>query len=119
MNADGCHVIYSLEGVNFAFDSAALNSSATAKLNEAVQMLKDNPTVNVRIEGHTDHIGTEEYNLSLSRRRAESVVNFLTSHGINNSRLTSVGMGEGSPVATNETDEGRARNRRVDFRVQN
>lgn len=118
VDARGCHVIFSLEGVNFAYNSAELTSAATAKLNEAVEMLKANSNVRVRIEGHTDSRGSDDYNMGLSQRRAESVVNFLTSNGIAANRLSAVGRGEGSPVADNETDEGRARNRRVDFVIQ-
>ena len=118
VNAEGCHVIFSLEGVNFAYDSAALTSGATSKLNEGVAMLKANADIKVMIEGHTDSRGSDEYNMSLSQRRAESVVNFLTSNGIAASRLSSAGRGEGSPVASNDTDEGRAQNRRVDFVIQ-
>ena len=118
VNAEGCHVIFSLEGVNFAYDSAELTSGATSKLNEGVAMLKANADIKVMIEGHTDSRGSDEYNMSLSQRRAESVVNFLTSNGIAASRLSSAGRGEGSPVASNDTDEGRAQNRRVDFVIQ-
>lgn len=119
VNDRGCHVIFSLEGVNFAYDSAVLTSAATTKLNAAVAMLKANAGIKIRIEGHTDSRGSDAYNMSLSDRRAASVLSFLTSNGINASRLTSVGLGESSPVASNETDAGRAQNRRVDFRVQN
>lgn len=118
VDARGCHIIFSLEGVNFAYNSAELAPAATTKLNEAVAMLKENMDMNIRIEGHTDSRGTEEYNMNLSQRRADSVVKYLTDNGIAASRLSSVGRGEGSPTATNDTDEGRAQNRRVDFVIQ-
>jgi len=118
VDANGCHIVFSLEGVNFAYDSSALTPAANAKLNEAVEMLKANPNMRVRIEGHTDSRGSDEYNMSLSQRRAESVVNYLTSNGIASNRLSSVGRGESAPVATNDTDAGRAQNRRVDFVIQ-
>jgi len=118
VDARGCHIVFSLEGVNFAYDSSTLTPAANAKLNEAVEMLKANMSMRVRIEGHTDSRGSDEYNMSLSQRRAESVVNYLTSNGIASNRLSSVGRGESAPVATNDTDAGRAQNRRVDFVIQ-
>lgn len=119
VNERGCHVIFSLEGVNFAYDKSDLTATATGKLNEAVKMLKDSPAINVKIEGHTDSRGSDAYNMALSQRRAETVVNFLVNHGIAANRVSASGMGEGSPVASNDTDAGRAQNRRVDFRIQN
>jgi len=79
-----------------------------------VKILKDNPDVSIHIEGHTDSIGTEEYNLQLSRKRAESVRNYLVSKGISPERITIFGFGASMPIATNQTEEGRALNRRVE-----
>lgn len=121
VDARGCHVIFSmdsLEGVTFAFNSSELTSIATSRLDEAVEMLKADTSVRVLVEGHTDSTGADAYNMDLSQRRAESVVRYLTANGIQMSRLSSVGRGESSPVADNDTDEGRARNRRVDFIIQ-
>ena len=87
-------------------------------LDEVVQVLKDNKTIGpVRIEGNTDSRGGREYNLDLSERRAKSVLDYLVKHGIKKSRLRTVGYGFDHPVATNETALGRAKNRRVEFRL--
>jgi len=69
----------------------------------------------VRIEGHTDAVGTHEYNLDLSQRRVLSVMRFLVEQGVEPARLEAIGHGKTRPIADNTTDEGRARNRRVDF----
>jgi OOP family OmpA-OmpF porin len=122
VDQDGCPLpgenLLSLTGVNFEFDKATLTPEAKSILEEAVTLLKDtDDVVEVRVEGHTDSIGTEAYNQDLSQRRAESVVNYLTSRGIDGRNLVAVGMGENSPVASNDSDAGRAANRRVDFVV--
>jgi OOP family OmpA-OmpF porin len=122
VNNVGCHIIFSLdsvEGVNFAFDSDALTPAAENRLDDAIDMLQENPEIVVRIEGHTDSLGSEAYNMGLSERRAAAVVEYLVANGITRDRLTSVGMGENAPTADNNTEEGRARNRRVDFVIRN
>lgn len=119
VNTVGCHVILSLEGVNFAYNSAALSATAENKLNTAIDMLKGNPAMNIVVEGHTDNVGSDAYNMSLSERRAQSVGNYLVRNGINNNRLIVKGMGENLPVASNDTDAGRAQNRRVDLVTNN
>ena len=80
-------------------------------------MFKNNPDTNINIYGHTDSKGTDEYNQSLSERRANSVVNYLVSLGLVKSRLYAMGVGEKEPVADNNTDTGRAKNRRVEFAI--
>jgi len=120
VDQDGCPIagenILSLTGVNFAFDKAQLTPEAENILEEAVTLLKETDgIVEVRVEGHTDSIGAEAYNQDLSQRRAQSVVDYLTSRGINGNNLLPVGLGENFPVASNDTDAGRAANRRVDF----
>lgn len=122
MDEDGCPIagqtILSLTGVNFEFDKATLTPEAQTILDDAVDaLLNTDEVVEVRVEGHTDSIGTEEYNQKLSQRRAESVVEYLVSKGVNGNNLIPVGMGENYPVANNETAAGRALNRRVDFIV--
>ncbi|RCV86639.1 OmpA family protein [Billgrantia montanilacus] len=101
--------------VTFAFDSADIRPGAHRELDQVANTLRENPGMRVRIEGHTDHVGSAEYNQGLSQRRAESVRDFLVSRGIAANRMTTVGHGESRPVATNETDEGRAQNRRVEI----
>jgi outer membrane protein OmpA-like peptidoglycan-associated protein len=107
-----------LHGVNFAFDSAVLTEPSKAVLDNAARILRANPTVKVEVSGHTDNIGTPIYNLLLSERRAASVVNYLLSQGVNNDQLTPRGWGLTQPKTTNATKEGRAINRRVEFRVR-
>lgn len=107
--------IGALRGVNFEFDSSELLPASINILDEAVSLLEEYPDVDVIIEGHTDSIGSNEYNEALSLRRAESVRTYLTSNGISNARLEVEGVGEEDPIASNETDAGRAMNRRVIF----
>ncbi len=118
VNEVGCHIIFSLEGVNFENNSANLTSDAQTKLDEAVRMLNQKSNINVNIEGHTDSNGSDAYNMQLSQRRAQAVVDYLAENGIRRSRLTAVGRGEGSPIATNDTSAGRAQNRRVEFIIR-
>ncbi|MCG6657041.1 OmpA family protein [Halomonas campisalis] len=101
--------------VTFAFDSSQLRPEARPVLDGVVRTLRENPEIRVRIEGHTDSIGSAQYNEGLSQRRADSVKAYLVSQGIAENRLMTRGYGEARPVATNETDEGRARNRRVEI----
>ena len=109
--------IISLQGVNFEHDSAKLTANSTATLDEAIATLQRRSDINVEVAAHTDSQGSDEYNMGLSERRAASVMNYLTSHGIDAGRLTSKGYGEAQPIADNKTKEGRAQNRRVELRV--
>ena len=104
-----------LEGVNFETNSARLTSSSSEVLDRVAQSLKDWPDVKVEIGGHTDSVGSESHNLSLSRARAESVREYLMKRGIGASRLVAKGYGESDPIADNGTAEGRAKNRRVEL----
>lgn len=101
--------------VNFAFDSEALRPQAEVTLDEVARRLREHTDVSIRIEGHTDSVGSAQYNQGLSERRANSVRDYLASQGIDANRMMAVGYGEERPVATNETDEGRALNRRVEI----
>lgn len=109
--------IISLEGTNFDFNKATLTAAGTAKLDEAAKVLGENPTVKLNVEGHTDGVGSAAYNQGLSERRAKAVVAYLVSKGVDGARLNPVGYGKSKPVATNDTAEGRAKNRRVDLVV--
>ena len=102
----------------FDFDSAELTDEAKAQLDKVAEYLKLNDAVKVEIGGHTDNMGTAEYNQDLSMRRAESVVNYLVGKGVAGNRLTAVGYGKDHPVATNDTEEGRHQNRRIEFKVK-
>ncbi|MHB9055438.1 MAG: OmpA family protein [Paludibacteraceae bacterium] len=110
-------LVDSLEGIQFEFDSDAIKTESYPILNAAVETLKAHPEYNLDIAGHTDSIGTENYNQDLSVRRANSVVKYLTEKGIEASRLKPEGFGETKPISDNETVEGRAKNRRVEFKV--
>jgi OOP family OmpA-OmpF porin len=114
---DNCGRIV-LRGVNFAFDSAEIDASSAVVLDVVAETLNGCPNVAVRVEGHTDAIGTDAYNQGLSQRRADSVRNYLIGRGVSASRLSAVGYGESQPVASNETDEGRALNRRVELKPE-
>ena len=106
-----------LVGVKFAFDKSDLLPESYVVLDKAVVLLKEKPDVRVEIEGYTDYIGTEEYNQQLSVDRAIMVKNYLVSQGIAHTRLSTIGYGKGNPVASNDTEEGRAMNRRIVFRI--
>ena len=99
----------------FDFDSAKLRPLGKQKVEELVEGLKENPSVSVLVEGHTCSIGTEKYNQRLSERRANAVRDYMVSLGIGASRITTRGYGESKPIESNNTAEGRAKNRRVDI----
>ena len=105
-----------LEGVNFALNSADLTPESYQILDRVVTGLNDWPEVRVEIGGHTDSTGEDAYNMGLSQRRAESVRSYLVSKGVKASRLEAKGYGETKPVASNDTNEGRAKNRRVELK---
>ncbi|MEW6653859.1 MAG: OmpA family protein [Bacteroidota bacterium] len=106
-----------LVGVNFAFDKAELQPESYPVLDKAVTLLTNNPEVNVEVEGYCDYIGSNAYNKELSVNRAITVKSYLVSKGIADSRLRTVGYGEQNPVANNKTEDGRAMNRRIVFRI--
>lgn len=106
-----------LENVFFETDSYALKPQSKIELNEVVAFLKNNPEVRIMIEGHTDNTGTEEYNIELSRNRARSVYDYLIGQGISKKRLEYKGYGFSRPLDTNETEAGRAKNRRTEIRI--
>jgi OOP family OmpA-OmpF porin len=106
-----------LRGVNFDFDKSNIRPDAAVILDEAVRILGGSGPA-VSIEGHTDWIGSDAYNAGLSERRANSVQAYLIEHGVSAARLSTVGYGESRPIASNDTREGRALNRRVELLVQ-
>lgn len=109
--------IVELRNLYFPSGSAALAPTSAAELDQLVQLLTENPTLRVRIEGHTDDVGTAQDNLALSNRRSAAVVDHLVSKGIPRDRLSSQGFGATRPVAPNTSAEARARNRRTELRV--
>jgi outer membrane protein OmpA-like peptidoglycan-associated protein len=104
-----------LEGPEFDFDKATLPPEGRRKVDEAIRVLKENPSMHVSVDGYTDSIGSDAYNLKLSERRARTVADYMIAAGIDRSRLTVRGFGKAHPVASNDTAEGRARNRRVEI----
>jgi OOP family OmpA-OmpF porin len=104
-----------LRGINFEYNSSDIQPEARPVLDQAAEILHENPGVSVRVEGYTDSSGTPQYNQGLSLRRAESVYRYLVNKGVDPERLTVEGMGQSRPVASNATEEGRARNRRVEL----
>jgi outer membrane protein OmpA-like peptidoglycan-associated protein len=112
-------MVLTLGDVLFASGKAELKDGATANLNKLVAFLNNYPNRTVMIEGYTDNVGSNEYNLGLSQRRADSVKGYLTSQGINSVRLTSDGKGETMPIAGNDSVNGRQQNRRVDIVIVN
>jgi outer membrane protein OmpA-like peptidoglycan-associated protein len=105
------------EQIHFAHNSSEILSESYPILLEINDILSNNPTMELRIEGHTDSSGSESYNLDLSERRAASVREFIIDEGTEGTRLISQGLGELRPIEDNQTSEGRAANRRVEFHI--
>jgi outer membrane protein OmpA-like peptidoglycan-associated protein len=110
--------ILSLQNIYFNFNSARIREESFPSLDKIANVLKEYPEIRVTIEGNTDNIGTVRYNQKLSEARASSVKNALVERGIDPSRLKTIGFGESRPIASNSTPEGRADNRRIEFKVQ-
>jgi OmpA-OmpF porin, OOP family len=113
INATGHAAVY---GINFDTDKAVIKSGSEAVLKEIATLLKKNPSLNIRLVGHTDSVGDFAHNMTLSDARAKAVMAALTGqHGIAASRLSAHGVGPLAPVASNDSEEGRAKNRRVEI----
>ena len=108
-----------LVGVNFDINSARLRKDSYPILFYSFQILQNNPDMNVEIQGYTDNSGSENYNQKLSEKRAQTVKDYLVSKGIDSKRLIVKGFGEKDPIADNNTPEGRALNRRIEFKILN
>ncbi len=106
-----------LDNIFFDFDKTTLKPESYGELNKVLNFLESNPSVNIEIAGHTDNRGSDEYNINLSQGRAQAVVNYLIDQGIDEMRINAHGYGESVPVETNDTDAGRAINRRVEFTI--
>ncbi|TJY65064.1 OmpA family protein [Sinimarinibacterium sp. CAU 1509] len=121
VDGNGCTLpqIIELKGVTFEFNKTRLRPDAQTILDWAVEILKKYPDMQVEVAGHTDSIGSDEYNQKLSEGRAESVRAYFVEHGVPESQMTVKGYGESEPRDTNDTEEGRELNRRVELRVQN
>jgi outer membrane protein OmpA-like peptidoglycan-associated protein len=107
-----------LDNVLFDFDKTAVKPDGAKILNRLIVFLKENADKKVELEGHTDSVGTDQYNQNLSEKRAVSVKEYLTKRGVAASRITTKGFGESKPIADNKTAEGRAKNRRVEIKVR-
>ncbi|NWF89622.1 MAG: OmpA family protein [Ignavibacteriaceae bacterium] len=107
-----------LVGVNFEFGSATLTKESFPILLNAMQVLTDHPEMKIEIQGHTDNVGSESFNMMLSQRRANVVLDYLVANGISESRLVAKGYGESMPIADNNLDEGRTLNRRIEFKIR-
>ena len=106
-----------LHNIFFATDSFELKEESTAELKTLLKLMNDNPKIRVEISGYTDNVGKDEYNVSLSQKRAYSVILWLTENGIDRNRLRAKGYGKADPVADNSTEEGRRKNRRTEFKI--
>jgi flagellar motor protein MotB len=111
--AKECHL--PLYGVTFEFNKAALRLESESTLQRVAAALQGNPALNVEVQGHTDNVGQDDYNLKLSQARADSVKAWLATHGVAAARLSAKGYGRNQPIADNGSDEGRAKNRRVEL----
>jgi outer membrane protein OmpA-like peptidoglycan-associated protein len=107
----------SFHSVYFDFDKSTLRPDARAELDRAAKIMLDNPGVVLELQGNTDARGTDAYNKKLGDRRAVAVFDYLKAKGVAGSRLKTVSFGEGKPAASNETEQGRAKNRRVDLTI--
>jgi OOP family OmpA-OmpF porin len=122
VDESGCpiseEVVFSVDKLNFAFDSAELTPRAKSALDGAVSIIRDNSAVQLDLVGHTDSRGPAAYNQKLSERRARAAVDYLVSKGVPAGQLRAVGRGESDPVASNDTADGQASNRRVEIVVR-
>lgn len=107
---------YTLKDIKFEFDSYVIHPSSNDELNKVVAYLKAHPEVAIRLSGHTDSKGSDEYNLTLSRNRTKSIAEFLVSRGVEPDRIVSYGFGKSRPLRTDNTEEAAAVNRRVEIR---
>ncbi|MCT6881376.1 MAG: OmpA family protein [Snodgrassella alvi] len=105
------------ENITFATNSSELSSAATSSLSSVAEILAKYVDTNITIAGYTDSTGNDNINRPLSQRRAESVSTFLSARGVASNRISAVGYGSANPIASNATVEGRAKNRRVEIRV--
>lgn len=116
--AEGIQVILDEQSdVRFEYDKSDLTAQAKANLDKLVAIFNEYPDTDILVVGYTDSKGSDAYNLGLSERRANSVVAYLKSKGISGSRLTAIGQGESNPRGDNNTEAGRAQNRRVEFAI--
>ncbi|MCG2461309.1 OmpA family protein [Flavobacteriaceae bacterium F89] len=115
---EGIQVVFDdKSGVNFAFDSANLTDTSKKNLDAIAEVFNEFPDTNLMVEGHTDDVGNEDYNMRLSKRRAQAVASYLENKGVAKNRFSITGFGEARPRFDNATKDGRAKNRRVEIGV--
>lgn len=115
---EGIQVVFDdKSGVNFAFDSANLTDTAKKNLDAIAEVFIEFPDTNLMVEGHTDDVGNADYNMTLSKKRAHAVVNYLKSKGVAGNRFSVTAFGETRPRFDNSTKDGQAKNRRVEIGV--
>ena len=108
-----------LSNISFLHGSATLTETASETLDKIAQTLHQHSNMRLHVAGHTDNTGDSNYNLTLSADRAQSVVNYFINQGIEGSRLVAKGLGDRQPIASNDTKEGRSKNRRIEFKLLN
>jgi len=113
---EGIKITFS-SGIMFDVDKAVLKDQYKGELSELATILNKYADTNILLEGHTDSTGPEEYNLELSRKRAQATASYLATQNVNPTRFTTMGYGESQPIASNETSEGRGQNRRVEVAI--
>jgi outer membrane protein OmpA-like peptidoglycan-associated protein len=110
-------VVEFADKILFGFDKSDLNPGASTNLDKLVLVLKEYPDTDIEVQGHTDAKGADDYNMKLSERRAASVATYLRAKGVAAGRIRTRGFGKTAPIASNDTEDGRAQNRRVDFLI--
>jgi outer membrane protein OmpA-like peptidoglycan-associated protein/Tol biopolymer transport system component len=106
-----------LNNIFYDFDKSTLRSESISELDRLVLLMTENPTIKIELSSHTDNVGSDEYNMTLSQARAQAVVDYVITKGIDKDRLVAKGYGESTPIATNDTEEGRQQNRRTEFKI--
>ena len=104
--------------INFATNSSDIDASSNRLLSDLIEVANQCPEAKIEIGGHTDSSGSDDYNLRLSQARASSVMSYLINNGVDDRRLSAVGYGETNPITDNESDEGKAKNRKIEFNVK-
>ncbi|MBX7047334.1 MAG: OmpA family protein [Ignavibacteria bacterium] len=109
--------VFRINNIFFDFDKATLRPESFIELDRVAKLLTENPTIDIELSGHTDNVGSDNYNNSLSLDRANSVAAYIFTKGVSSTRITTMGFGKSMPVGTNDTEEGRQLNRRVEFKI--
>lgn len=110
-------MVLEVSDILFEFDKWVIRESVVPELDQWADYFQNNPQVTAEIYGHADSVGPSAYNMNLSQKRAQAVVNYLTAKGVSSDRLTAKGFGESQPAAPNSTSEGRQKNRRVELKL--